>query len=99
VASANFDETQFPSPDEVDIGRFPNRHAAFGLGIHRCVGSHIARAAIQLMLRHTLERMPDYVADEASARPYRSPIVNGWITLPVTFTPGRPRATTRTLPI
>lgn len=99
VASANRDPDAFPDPDAMVLDRFPNRHASFGLGIHRCLGSHVARAMIQLMLRHTLERAPDFVIDEAGARPYGSPIVNGWITMPATFTPGRKRATSSTLSI
>ena len=99
IASANRDPSAFPDPDEMILDRFPNRHASFGLGIHRCLGSHVARAMIQLMLRHTLARVPDYVIDEAGARPYGSPIVNGWITMPATFTPGQPQALIATLPV
>jgi len=90
VVSANHDEEAFPDAHEVQLDRFPNRHAAFGLGIHRCVGSNVARAMVQLMVRHTLERMPDYRIDEAVARHYGGPIVNGWITMPATF-PAGPR--------
>ena len=42
--SANHDESAFPDADRFVIDRFPNRHVAFGLGIHRCPGSHLARA-------------------------------------------------------
>lgn len=46
-ASANRDPAGgFDDPDELDIERWPNRHVAFGVGVHRCVGSHIARARI-----------------------------------------------------
>ena len=88
VASANHDESAFPDAADMQIDRFPNRHAAFGLGIHRCVGSNVARAMIQLMIRHTLERMPAYRIVEEGARHYGSPIVNGWITMPATYPPG-----------
>ncbi|MBV9661142.1 MAG: cytochrome P450 [Acidimicrobiales bacterium] len=93
IASANHDEQVFPAADEIILDRFPNRHAAFGLGIHRCVGSNVARAMIQLMIRHTLERMPDFDVIEDQAQHYGGPIVNGWITLPIRFTPSRPRGT------
>jgi cytochrome P450 len=42
-ASANRDETQFPDPERIDWARSPNRHMAFGVGIHRCLGMHLAR--------------------------------------------------------
>ena len=54
---------------------------------------------IQLMLRHTLERVPDYEIDEAGARPYASPIVNGWVTMPARFTAGTRQAVVQTLPV
>jgi cytochrome P450 len=46
------------------IDRFPNRHVAFGLGIHRCPGSHLARAQFKEIMRQVLERMPDYEVDQ-----------------------------------
>jgi cytochrome P450 len=98
VVSANHDEKAFPRADEVMLDRFPNRHAAFGLGIHRCVGSNVARAMIQLMLRHTLERLPDFEVIEEGARHYGQPIVNGWITLPVRYTASQSSGTTVSLP-
>jgi len=42
-ASANQDDSVFENPDEVIMDRFPNRHTTFGIGVHRCLGSHIAR--------------------------------------------------------
>jgi cytochrome P450 len=87
--SANRDETVFDDPDEVDLGRFPNRHAGFGIGIHRCLGSNLARVMFQTMLREVLRRMPDYEVDRDRAQrfPERG-MVNGWITMPATFSPG-----------
>src|SRR5207244_2750140 len=41
--SAGRDERYFSNPDEVDFGRSPNPHIAFGVGPHRCLGSHLAR--------------------------------------------------------
>jgi cytochrome P450 len=91
-SSANFDESVFDRPDEVILDRFPNRHQAFGLGIHRCLGSNLARAEFAVVLEEVLRRLPDYVIDAERARHYPTiGIVNGWITLPATFTAG-PRA-------
>ena len=54
-SSANRDPKQFENPDEVDIRRWPNRHMAFGLGVHRCAGSHLGRAMAKEMLSQILD--------------------------------------------
>jgi cytochrome P450 len=88
-ASANRDESQFDRPDEVVIDRFPNRHAAFGIGIHRCLGSHLARSQFKTVLQEVLRRLPDYRVDVDESKRYnRIGIVNGWERIPATFTPG-----------
>ena len=58
-ASANRDAAQFSDPDTLDIERWPNRHTAFGVGIHRCAGSHLGRAMAIELLGQILQRMPD----------------------------------------
>lgn len=88
-ASANRDEDNFDKPDKVDIARFPNRHMGFGAGIHRCVGSFLARVMFEEMMKEVLARIPDYVIDRAASRHYSSvAAINGWNKLPATFTPG-----------
>ncbi len=57
-AMANRDPEVFDDPNEIVLDRTGNRHASFGLGIHRCIGSNVARAVFKTMLRHVLERMP-----------------------------------------
>lgn len=59
-ASANDDETQFPSPREFDIDR-PNvaRHMAFGGGVHRCVGAALARMELKVATKEIVTRMKD----------------------------------------
>lgn len=87
-SSANFDEDAFDEPGELRIDRFPNRHQSFGIGIHRCLGSNFARLEFKVMLEEVLRRLPDFAISSA-ARRYRSiAIVNGWVNLPATFTPG-----------
>jgi cytochrome P450 len=58
--AANRDPGQFDRADEVVIDREVNRHAAFGLGIHRCVGSHLARMELRVALEVWLERIPQF---------------------------------------
>jgi cytochrome P450 len=89
-ASANRDPEQFDDPDEVKLDRFPNRHCSFGIGIHRCIGSNLARSIFKTVIPELLRRIPDYEVDTANARRYdRIGIVNGWEQIPITFTPGK----------
>lgn len=63
--SANRDETVFERADEVIIDRNPNRHTAFGLGAHRCLGVHIARMELNVALREFLTRVSPYTVVNA----------------------------------
>lgn len=90
-ASANQDEKVFDHPDDVRLDRWPNRHQAFGLGAHRCLGSNLARVEFQEVLVTTFRRLPDLRADVAAAHRYPSlGQINGHATLPATFTPTEP---------
>jgi cytochrome P450 len=87
-AAANRDPAVFDCPTEVRLDRTPNRHVAFGSGIHRCVGAHLAKIQAVVMLEEVLRRIPDYVVDEERLRPYPSiRAINGYVNLPATFTP------------
>jgi cytochrome P450 len=67
--SANRDPAQFDRAGEVVIDRAVNRHAAFGLGIHRCVGSHLARMELRVALEVWLERIGEFsLADPAAVK-------------------------------
>jgi hypothetical protein len=67
--AANRDPERFERADEVVIDREVNRHAAFGLGIHRCVGSHLARMELTVALDVWLDRIPEFsLADPAAVR-------------------------------
>jgi cytochrome P450 len=67
--AANRDPAQFDRADQVIIDREANRHAAFGLGIHRCLGSHLARMELRVALEVWLERIPAFtLADPAAVR-------------------------------
>jgi cytochrome P450 len=60
IGAANLDPTEFSDPMTVDFRRSPNRHLAFGKGIHRCLGSHLARREIRVALREWHHRIPRY---------------------------------------
>jgi cytochrome P450 len=60
LAVANRDEDQFPNPYELDFHRPDNRHFSFGLGVHRCLGSHLARLEMHLIYEEWHRRIPDY---------------------------------------
>jgi cytochrome P450 len=88
-ASANRDPSAFDRPDEVDIRRWPNRHAAFGIGVHRCAGAHLGRAMAREIIGQVVTRMPDYAVDVSALESYPSQGVNsGWQRIPTRFTPG-----------
>ena len=67
--SANRDPEAFDDADEVIIDREVNRHVAFGLGIHRCAGSHLARMELRVALEVWLEALPDLPPRRPRGRP------------------------------
>lgn len=81
--AANRDEAQFDRAGEVVIDREVNRHAAFGLGIHRCVGSHLARMELRVALEVWLERIPAFGLDDPAAVTWATGQVRGPRTLPL----------------
>lgn len=88
---ANFDPAVFDRPGDVDIDRAPNPHLAFGVGTHRCIGMHVARALFEVMLREVLSRVPDYRVDQDGTQFYQgNPELFGVVRMPATFTPGSP---------
>ena len=67
--AANRDPEQFDEPDKVLLDRARNRHSAFGLGIHRCLGSNLARLELRVALEEFLAAHPVFVlADGAEVR-------------------------------
>ncbi len=60
IGSANRDPEQFAEPERLDVGRSPNRHVAFGSGIHQCVGMGLARLEGRVAIGRFLARFPNY---------------------------------------
>jgi len=83
--AANRDPAVFSDADRVVIDRKQNRHAAFGLGIHRCVGSNLARMEIRVALREWLARIPAFRLDPNGAVKWSEGTVRGPRRLPVLF--------------
>lgn len=63
VGSANRDPATFDDPEHLDLSRKPNPHLGFGGGVHRCVGSSLARLEGQIVFRELARRMPDVQLD------------------------------------
>jgi cytochrome P450 len=81
--AANRDPELFDRADEVVIDREVNRHSAFGLGIHRCLGSHLARLEVRVALEVWLERFPQFHLADPDAVTWSTGQVRGPRVLPV----------------
>jgi cytochrome P450 len=81
--AANRDPAQFDRAGEVVIDRQVNRHAAFGLGIHRCVGSHLARMELRVALEVWLARIPEFTLPDPEAVTWAAGQIRGPRALPV----------------
>jgi cytochrome P450 len=81
--AANRDGAQFDRAGEVVIDREVNRHAAFGLGIHRCLGSHLARMELRVALEAWLERIPEFSLHDPAAVTWSTGQIRGPRTLPL----------------
>jgi cytochrome P450 len=88
-AMANRDPGLFTDPNEVLLDRKGNRHYSFGLGVHRCIGSNLARIVFKSMLTAVLDRVPDYRCEPDGTVHYETiGVIQGMQHLPATFTPG-----------
>src|SRR5271155_5526018 len=85
--SANRDERVFPDPELFDIDRKSEHQAAFGKGIHFCLGAALARMEARIALTALLQRVPDWDVDLESAQRLRSGPIRGYISLPISCPP------------
>ena len=81
--AANRDPAQFDRAGEVVIDREVNRHAAFGLGIHRCIGSHLARMELRVAVSTWLERIPSFTLADPDAVTWSAGQIRGPRLLPL----------------
>lgn len=85
MASANRDETAFVDADEMDLGRSPNPHLAFGAGAHSCLGQALARTELQVALEVLLRRLPglELAVSSENLRRVEGLVVGGLREVPV----------------
>jgi cytochrome P450 len=81
--AANRDPDVFPDADRVVLDRAENRHAAFGLGIHRCLGSNLARLELRVALEEWLARFPEFELVDPDAVTWSTGQVRGPRSIPV----------------
>lgn len=84
VGAANTDPNGIPEAGTVDFTRETNRHFAFGGGIHRCLGSHLARQELRVAMREWHRRIPDYTIPEGTELIW-TPMLRSVLELPLTF--------------
>ena len=85
IGAANRDPAQFPEPDRLDISGRENRHIGFGLGIHFCLGSPLARLEGQLAINTLLRRMPALRLEDEPLTWQENPTFRGLHALPVAW--------------
>ena len=86
--AANRDPEVFDEPEEIVIDRAVNRHVAFGVGIHRCLGSNLARMEMQVAIEEFLAMIPDFEVEDPDAVTWAGGQVRGPRHLPVQFPNG-----------
>jgi pimeloyl-[acyl-carrier protein] synthase len=85
LGAANRDPAQFPDPDRLDLARAPNRHIAFGGGIHFCLGAPLARMEARIAIPALLARLPGLALGPRPPARRDTVTLRGLASLPVTF--------------
>ena len=76
-AAGNLDGEAFPEPYTLQLDRAPNRHLAFGAGVHRCIGAHLARMELRIGLEEFLRAIPDFELDGDDPVSWKSGQIRG----------------------
>jgi cytochrome P450 len=87
LSAANIDEAEFPDGDVVRFDREANRHIAFGVGVHRCLGSHLARTELRVALREWHRRIPEYALADGTTLEF-TPAIRSVEHFPMVFPAG-----------
>jgi len=82
-SSGSHDEDQFVDPDVCDFTRDASSHLAFGGGIHRCIGEHLARLEMRVVIRELLRRIPEFELDGEPTKSWWPTV--GYPSLPIRF--------------
>ena len=85
IGAANRDAAQFPAPERFDVTRQPNRHVAFGLGLHFCLGAPLARTEGRIGFTRLLERLPDMRLVSQAPEWNTNTFIRGLRRLPIAF--------------
>lgn len=85
LGAANRDPRRWPDPDAFDLARDPSGHVAFGMGLHQCVGQHIARMESVAVLAALLDRVEAIELTEEPTR-HLNNTLRGWEHMPVRMT-------------
>jgi hypothetical protein len=85
IAAANRDPAQFRDPERFDLAREPNRHLAFGLGAHFCLGAPLARLEAQVAFAALVRRVPGFKVERAGLQRRPGLVLRGLEALPISF--------------
>lgn len=83
LGSANRDEETFKDPFTFDVRRRPNKHLAFGIGPHYCVGHTVAKVTLRLLFAELFSRFTD-LAPSGPGERLHSNTIYGWTSMPIT---------------
>jgi cytochrome P450 len=83
---AGRDSSAFDHPDELDLERPHCRHLAFGAGVHRCIGSNLARLQVRVAIQQLVTRLGEFWVPEDATVEYSSRQARGPVSIPLAFT-------------
>jgi cytochrome P450 len=81
--AGNRDETVFDAPDEIQLDRSPNRHLSFGMGPHRCMGSHLAKVMVKIAIERGVKALGDFELADPSRVRWAAGEARGIVALPL----------------